>query len=384
MLRTVTCLAGALTLAAALPANAATRTATASTWKAVFAAAKAGDTIRLSGTFGRVALQDRSFTTALTIDARGATFTDTLSLSRIDNVRVLGGTYGSTSAAMAAAVRVSGSSRILFSAPKVNGNGTSSHGIDVGSSTGITIDKGIFTGLRLGVGFIAVTNGKLTGNQSIRASNDGFNVADSHNILVSRNSCSGTAITPGAHPDCVQLWSIAGNAPQSDIEISDNTATGATQGFTSFNGKDGGGIRFKFLRNRVDTSYPQGIACYECVDSQFIGNILTTQAGARWRTSMNIVGGRNNVISGNSVAAYAGLTLSAVGFGATDLLAFEADLPDVVRFDDPGDLSFGDGAAALAPVIGAAAVPEPATWLLAIAGFAVVGAAARRRRALAA
>ncbi len=379
MLFRLACFAGGLVVAVTAPATAATLTATATTISSVFAAAKAGDTIRLSGVFGRTALANRSFATALTLDARGATFTDTLSLSSIVNVKLIGGHYGNAKALAPVGIRIFQSSGITVSMPIVVGNGTSSHGVDVAASSGITVDKGSFTGLKLGVGFVAVTNGRITGNSSVRASSDGFNIADSHNVLVSRNSCSGTVIYAAAHPDCVQLWSVAGHVPQSDIEISDNTATGATQGFTSFNGSDGGGDRLKFLRNRVDTSYPQGVACYECRDSQFIGNILTTQAGAQWQTRLNVIGGRNNLISGNSVAPYAGLAHATFGFDPAATLAFDADVPDFGRFDDPG---FGDAAPAFVPGVVAATVPEPATWLLAITGFAVIGVAARRRRTL--
>ena len=373
-------IAGTLGFVLAIPSQAATLNATDNNFVAVFNAAKPGDTIRLSGVFGRTSLSNRSFSAQVTIDARHAIFTNTLSLWGIDNVRLLGGTYGNSHAAMPAAIRITASSRILVSAPNVVGDRVNNHGIDIGSSSGVAVDKGHFSGLKLGVGFIAVTNGRMTGNTSVKSSSDGFNVADSHNVLVSHNSCSSTAIYGAAHPDCVQLWSIAGNTPQSDIEISDNTATGATQGFTLFDHGDGGGDRIKFLRNRVDTSYPQGIACYECRDSQVIGNIVTTMAGARWKTSINVIGGHGNTVSGNSVADYhPGHHIGTLDFDADTFPQFEkSDTP--AAFDDVDGVNLTRGSMLLAPVPLADAVPEPGVWGLMLAGFGLAGTVLRRRR----
>ena len=356
----------AATMLFALPVQATTLTATAATLKTVFASAKAGDTIRLTGSFSAVTLANRRFASAVTLDARAATFIGLLAITSVGGLTVLGGHYGSSTSLLSPAIRVGKSDRITFSAPVVVGNRTSGHGIDVGTSSSVTIDSGSFSGLKLGVGFIAVSGGTLSRNTSRNSTSDGFNVADSHNVLVSGNSCSGTVIAAGAHPDCVQLWSVAGHAVQSDIQISDNIATGATQGFTSFNPENGGGLRIAILRNRVDTSYPQGIACYGCIDSRFEGNILTTQPGAQWQTSINIVGGRNNLVHGNSVGAFA-KPLAAMAF---DEEAAAPSWQDSWSLADQTEFA-------------AASVPEPGVWVLLITGFGMAGTALRRRRVIA-
>ena len=360
-----------------LPAAAAVLAANAATLKAVFAAARPGDTIRLSGSFGQTNMSNRTFATTLTIDARAATFTGTLSFNSVGNIRLIGGHYGSATDALQG-IRVMTSDQVQISSPTVVGNHQGSHGIDIASSTHVSVDGGSFTDLRAAVTFTRVTFGRLSGNKSLASSSDGFDIAGSHKITVTGNTCSGTAILAGNHPDCVQLWSLPGEPRNSDITISNNTAIGATQGFTSFDPDAGGGVRIAMTGNRVDTSYPQGIACYACDDSIFTGNILTTQPGSSFRTGINIVGGNRNTISGNSVQAYvrAGNSAalgSALGFGETSALVDIAVEPL-----DQGELiPLATGAALTGEV------PEPGVWALLIAGFALTGAGMRRRRAAA-
>ncbi|MBC7521098.1 MAG: PEPxxWA-CTERM sorting domain-containing protein [Sandarakinorhabdus sp.] len=96
--------------------------------------------------------------------------------------------------------------------------------------------------------------------------------------------------------------------------------------------------------NYANILFPLGIACYACVDSVFTNNVMVTAPGARYRTRMAIVGGSNNIISGNVLGAY----------------------PPVVKA-----ITLAAGSAA--------AVPEPMIWAQLIAGFGVVGVIARRR-----
>ena len=367
----------AATMLLALPVQASTINATAATLAAAFASAKAGDTIKLSGSFGATYFSNRTFSSVVTIDARAATFTGTLAIVKVGGLKVLGGQYGSDTALVTPAIRVNTSDRITFSKPVVSGNGTSAHGIDVGGSTKITVDGGSFTGLRSGVAFTGVTQGLITHSTSVRSASDGFDIADSHKINITFNSCSDTRMTPGAHPDCVQLWSIAGHPRQSDIMISDNIATGPTQGFSSFNADDGGGLRISMLRNRVDTSWSEGIACYNCDYSVFKDNVLTTQPGALYQTKVHIVGGSHNTASGNSVAPYVRPANTAVS-GADDLtLMFDkANTVDFTQVDFPlSESGFNDAVLST--------VPEPGVWAMLIAGFGLAGVALRRRRVLA-
>lgn len=352
--------------------QASTINATSATLAAAFASANTGDTIKLTGSFAATNLSNRTFSSLLTIDARAATFTGMLQFTNVGGIKVLGGTYGSSSSLLVSAVKVNKSDRVTFSKPVIAGNATTGHGIDFISSTHVTVDGGVFTKLRAGVTFSNVNGGIITRSTSLQAASDGFDIADSHQVKITHNSCSDTQMTPGAHPDCVQLWSIAGHPVQSEIEISDNYATGPTQGFSSFNPEAGGGYHIKILRNRVDTSWSEGIACYNCTWSQLEDNVVTTQPGALFQTRVHIVGGGHNLISGNTVGPYvrpvasleAGLSASLDPAESFDDDTFASMFPDY----DPSS---------------AAAVPEPGLWGLLIAGFGMAGAALRRRRAFA-
>lgn len=79
----------------------------------------------------------------------------------------------------------------------------------------------------------------------------------------------------------------------------------------------------------------------------------------------------NNASGGGNVSTRAVIT-SGAGLLASNVVA--------VKFDFRSDLATGFAAYREIDVFGAAAVPEPASWALMIAGFGMVGAAARRRR----
>lgn len=361
-------------LLAAVPAQSKTVTATAANFTSVYNTLVGGDKLVLSGTFAGVSVSNKAFASKVTIDARAATFTSLVRVMNVNNITWMGGKFliPDTDVNYTKAITVSTATNIVFTGLSIVGHDTG-QGVQIGSGKNISILNSRFERLRVGVAMQGVTGGTISGNISRASSNDGFDIADSHKIKVTHNTCSGTAPSVGAHADCVQLWSIKGNVPNSDIMIADNTATGATQGFTSFNGSAGGGDRISFLRNRVDTSYPQGIACYECRDSNISNNVVTTQSGAQFRTSINVVGGARNTVAGNTVGAK---PITGANSVVADDAAFDrADFTDISTVNlDPTRAVTGGG-------IGiAAAVPEPQTWATMLAGFALAGAAMRRRR----
>ncbi len=353
-------IAAGVALSSSAPLLAATLRATPTTLVAVFAAANAGDTIQLTGTVTEsVKLQNRSFAGKVTIDASRAVFTDTLTFSRVSNVTIKGGTFniaGGTSYNRAAAVY--NSSHVVFDKTTVNGVGNEL-GIGFENSTNATVSNGRFSGLRAAVGFDTVTGGSITGNHITHAVSDGIDIGNSHGIMASSNICSLGTPGPGVHPDCIQLWSTAGQPLQSDITVTRNTATGPTQGFTSFSG-GGGGLRLQITHNNVTSSYPQGVACYGCINSTISWNTVSTLPGAAHTTNINIVGGTGNSAIGNVIHAYspAGTKsavispLSAVGFSAVPRPTVVSDTVGVV--------------------------PEPSTWAMLLTGFAAVGIARRR------
>lgn len=381
----------AFTLCAGSAAMAGTITATPATLASIFKTAKAGDTIVLVGNFGRTALSNRSFATPLRLDARRAIFSDSLIITNMTGLTITGGTYGSTTGPTSAAkgISVYTSKNLSISGAKFVGDGTGL-GIQIATSDTVKIATSTFTGLKVGAALTSVTNGSLTGNKVYASTSDGFNVSGSHGVTVSGNSCSAGAPGPGAHPDCVQLWSIKGTPVQSDITVSGNTATGYTQGFTSFTPDNGGGLRIKIINNRVNTSMPQGIACYGCVDSTITGNILTTLAGSTSMTNINVVGGSNNIVLGNSIGPRSpnGAAAMTQFAASTAAQAFATSVDPDLASGRRGFTTLADSGATLnvgrdkmlAMVDAQSTVPEPASWLMMITGFAFAGSIMRVRR----
>jgi hypothetical protein len=362
-------------LGLAVPAYAVTLMATSSSFSSVFASANAGDTIVLSGRFGRLDLANRSFDTPLRIDATRASFSGPLNIVRLNGLSVTGGRFGPGAWQNAGTIRVFESSNIGFTRPILTGDGLgAARGLTFTNSDGFSVTGGSFSGFRLAIGVIESTDGLLASNRITRATSDGMNIVGSHRVTARGNVCSGGIPSAGAHPDCIQLWSIAGKPPQSDIRLLRNVANGPTQGFTSFTPANGGGLRISMIGNRVNTSMPQGIACYGCVDSIITDNVLTTLPGSLYRTSLNVVGGSNNIVARNSIGPrVAAPRLAEAGSGFADSFLYDGEGDAFADFEGN---RFYDAFA----VPGAfAEVPEPATWLQLLTGFALIGSLLRRR-----
>ena len=362
-----------LSLSAAGSAQAAIFNATSSNLQRVFTAAGAGDTINLFGNFGKMGLTDRSFATPLIINARNARFKGTLDVSNVRGLAFTGGTFGSTTKTWqnAGTIRVEDSSNIVFTSLKMIGDGKGkARGITFRDSDNVGLYDSTFNGFRSAAGVNNVTQGRISGNRVTASTSDGFNIVNSHFITASNNICSGGKPSFGAHPDCIQLWSIYGEPVQSDIRLLNNKAYGHTQGFTSFDPARGGGLRIEMSGNYVSSTLPQGIACYACVDSRFTNNVLVSARGASYQTRLNVIGGSNNYISNNNIGPRPVVNRSI--FADTDLemsgSAFEA-------FDSPvSRISDFAGSEAMA------SVPEVATWAQMLFGFGLTGALLRRRQ----
>jgi len=341
-------------LAFAAPASAASYAATDATLAAVFASATDGDTIVLSGSFGTTLLAGRNFATPLRIDARNAQFGGTLTIRDMHGLSINGGRYGSPVGSWqnGNTIRVEDSDMINFTNPKLTADGLGkARGLSFARTSNFSVTGGSFSGFRVALGGTAMTNGLFENNRIVRSTSDGIDIVDSHFVTARGNSCAGGHPSAGAHPDCIQLWSLAGNPVQSDIQILNNTAKGYTQGFTSFDPERGGGLRISIIGNRVDTSLPQGIACYGCVDSIITDNVLTTLPGANHRTYLRVVGGSNNIVANNSIGPFPPVAPAAASRAAA--ATFEPST---------------------------AAVPEPTIWVQLIGGFAALGGLLRRRR----
>lgn len=366
----------AIVAASGTLADAKTIKATSTNIKQAFASAVGGDKVVLSGNFGWTKLADYSYSSMVTVDASAASFTNSWQLDNISNVTVVGGTFGSAVAStrLGKAIAVYGGSNLSFT------NGTylgaaKDGGLSISNATNVNVSSNTFSNLTVGGGFTNVTGLTLTNNAVGGAKKDGFNIVGSHKVLASHNSCTGNSPSPGAHPDCIQLWSIAGKTPMSDIKILDNYASGATQGFTIFTPQLGGADRVTMSGNVVMSTMPQGLACYGCRDSVLSDNLLITLAGAAHWTNLNIVGGSNNTKSGN-VFSRTGVvtpyhpTVGQLGYGA----GVSAKLPA------PRPLSIAASSNALAGDGAVSAVPDAPVWITMISGFGLLGASMRIRR----
>lgn len=342
------------------PAAAATWTATSATIANIFKTVADGDTIVMTGSFGSVKMQNRIFATGVTIDATSADFSDSLVITKVDGLNIVGGRYGSADVPTTQnrAIVVSDASNINILTPIVTGAfiGT---GIGFSRSTNVSVSDGSFTRVKTGVFMDRVTGGRMVRNTLFAGVSDGFNVSNSRNVVVSDNSCTGTTPLVGYHPDCVQMWTSPGEIPQSDITITNNFASGATQGFTGFDSSGIGYDRVVITNNTIAGLYPQGIACYNCRDSLVSGNVATALPGAQWRVSVNVIGGSNNVVTNNSV-------------GAVDKsLATPLTYYSVVQTAAGPQLAIGG--------LVVSDVPEPAAWQMLLTGFGLIGGAIRYR-----
>jgi len=343
--------AAVLSASLGTPAAAATFIATPDTAAALLKTIGSGDTLQFVGSFGTLRMLDRSFTKTVTLDLTKASFTNTLNLSRINNLKVIGGRFDVTAGSIySRAAVVYGGSNISFDKTVVVGT-AGQIGISFAGTSHATVSNGRFDGLQVGVAFGSVTGGIALKNRITHAVSDGIDIADSHHVTASFNTCSLGTPGVGVHPDCIQLWSNPGQPLQSDNIITRNTATGPTQGFTSFSA-GGGGLRLQITRNIVSTSFPQGIACYECVDSIITYNTLTTLPGSQYLTNLNVVGGSGNTMLGNVIHQF----------------------PVVIK----PKAKAGAQIAAQSASSAAVTVPEPSSWTMLIVGFAAVGVARRR------
>jgi hypothetical protein len=339
---------------------------------AVLAAARPGDTIRMEGVFtSPIFMSDRDFG-GVRVDARGAVIAAGMGLRRVHNISFTGGVWHPIDAGEI--LRMEQSSHVSFAHASFRGVGDRTGiGMRISSSTHVTVRDNLFDNLRNAVIKGGVADSLVTRNRWVNGSEDGLKLLDSRRVIVSHNSCTGYALKPGYHADCIQLWSVPGSPVQSDIHILNNVAIGPQQGLASFDPADFSGTRFTFAGNLVATTTPHSITCLGCTDSLFMDNILIALPGGPFRSPLRAPGaGSGNVIINNPTFDWRAQT--SVVLPEPMFTSFTPSIAGLVgsRWDDR---SFGLTAAA-------ASVPEPTGWALLGAGFGLIGAALRRRSAL--
>ena len=372
------------------PLAATTLIASSATLDATLASAVGGDKVLLVGNFGEVRLTNRNYSGVMTIDASQATFTTAMVFDNVRNVAVTGGTFNiGNNGAYAKGVAVYNGANVYIEGITVNGGGTvDQFGVTFNGTHNAQVTFSKFNGLYSGIALGAVSGGFLVKNSFTASTSDGIDIADSHGVTASRNSCTGATPRAGAHPDCIQMWSVVGHALESDISVTYNTSIGAMQGFSDFDA----GQNITISNNIVSSSYAAGVACYDCINSTITNNSISTLAGAPYQSQVIVRGGSGNIVTGNIVAAYNQPRLAGSAPTLDGLTAYQGPAFDDAALALPGaDTGGGAVVSADATLLSdegaisfdAGAVPEPSSWGLLITGFAAVGLARRRAVALA-
>ena len=384
VLKGARCAAIGMCAACAMPSGAVNLVATSSNLDATLSRMASGDTLSLAGTFGELRMTNRTFAKTVTIDASHAVFTTTMVFDNVRGIALSGGTFNiAGNGAYAKGIAVYNGANVYIDGVTVIGSADGTidqFGVAVNGTNNAQVTNSNFSGLYSGIGYGSVVGGFIAKNTFTAATSDGIDIADSHGVTAVVNKCSGGRPGPGSHPDCIQMWSVAGKPLESDIVVSNNTAYGPTQGFTNFDA----GLRITITNNTVMSTYSAGVACYSCIDSNISYNTISTLPGAPYQSHVSIAGGINNTVIGNVVAPYVEPPHSSIGAVGDGLLLGSYDEPafslDVLR-PTGGNTGLApwmssNRAALSESEIGA--VPEPSTWGLLISGFAAVGIARRR------
>ncbi len=247
-------------------------------------AAKGGDTITLApGDYAPIRIDKHSWSPPLTIDA---------------------------SAAQMAQVAFNDVSGLVWHGGTFDGKDTIHTGWSAGTSDHVTIDGATmrhFT--RNGIILGNVSDARITNNVIADSGADGIDIAMSRRVVIDHNECRDTAPTPGAHPDCIQLWSRPTAPPVADITITNNKATGDTQGITMFNhirgGVDDGGFdRIRVENNTISVKQWHGIAMYNCRDCVIRNNRVDTIPNGRIKAWIKTVDSSNVKACGNVASGW--------------------------------------------------------------------------------
>ena len=341
---------------------------------------KPGDTLRVTGVFNStLRLRNRDFG-GMTIDASQAILSEGVHLQNVQNANFKGGIIGRTDADTRdwATLRIDNSLHISVSGTTVIGNGNMrGAGIRVTGSEYTTIRDNNLSGHLGSIVLISSNNSLITRNNMTQASSDGINVVDSQRVLVSSNRCHSFTPGPGAHADCIQLWSLAGKPLQSDIFVINNSAIGNIQAFLSSDPKTESGTRITFAGNYAAVSTTHTITCGNCTNSVAFENVLANLPNAiRGAGSLKFGPSPTNLLYNNQFFDLRGRTDGWMPTPTwTSFVPFIAGQVGS-QWDNR---SFGFQLTSNFLGVGNA-VPEPASWLLFGLGFAAVGRTLRQMR----
>ena len=249
-------------------------TATPQTLLQVVNNAVAGQVIRLApGDYAPIQLRMRDWTPAITIEA-GNAHISSIELRDVAGLTWHGGIF--------------------------DGKETIRSGFNAFRSQRIIVENGRFSHyLRNGIGFSEGSDARLIGNNFSDMGSDGIDIALSRRVLIDGTKCHDFRPTPGAHPDCIQLWSRPSAPPTADITVINTVAAGEMQGVTAFNHvrdnvDDGGFDRIIFASNDIRISFAQAVSLYDCRDCVARDNYIDTWENPHNRARL-VVMGRSSV-----------------------------------------------------------------------------------------
>ena len=184
------------------------------------------------------------------------------------------------------------------------------NGINITRGQRLSIEKVSFTRyLRNGIGLSEVSDARVIGNSFSEMGSDGIDIALSRRIFVDGTRCHDFKPTPGAHADCIQLWSRPNAPPTADITIINTVAAGDMQGVTAFNhvrnGVDDGGFdRIIFANNDIRITYAQAVSLYDCRDCIARDNFVDTWPQAHNRARVVVQGNSSVMQCGNVIKTF--------------------------------------------------------------------------------
>ena len=258
--------------------------ATPQTLQGLLDNAAPGDVIQLvSGNYPEIRLSRRDWSPAVTVEAgtarlRGVVMSDVAGLSW------RGGIF--------------------------DGENIVRNGINITRGQRLSIERASFTRyLRNGIGLSEVSDARVISNNFSEMGSDGIDIALSRRIVVDGTRCHDFKPTPGAHADCIQLWSRPTAPPTADITVINTVAAGDMQGVTAFNhvrdGVDNGGFdRIIFANNDIRITYVQALSLYDCRNCIARDNFVDTWPQAHHRARVVVHGNSSVLQCGNVIKTF--------------------------------------------------------------------------------
>lgn len=221
----------------------------------------------------------------VTLDATGATFLDGVTVSASSGLRLHGGTYGTPAkdTSVTYAIQASGVTDFSVSnATFLAGPGGNRGGVQIRNGQRVTVRDSRFVGHRTGLMGYEVTDALFVRNVFREATSDGINMVGSHRFIIADNDCFWERRIGNAHPDGIQLWSLAGKPVQSDGWILNNRIVGMMQGILSSDPKTepGSGTRLHFHGNYTAVVFSHTITGGLLTDSTATDNVLASYPGS--------------------------------------------------------------------------------------------------------